>query len=569
MKKIITASLVATLALTGAQAASNAQLSAQLGELETQLAKVKKDLKRQKKTLNKVKAHDSGDNIKWGVDFRTAIDNINYDMADGTDRGNNDLMSMRLWLNMAYAPDANNVFKGQLAMHKAFGADFIDPFTTPGGSRALSMGSMFDWTGNEALSDNNLRVRQAYWLYLGENAFGADMPWTFSLGRRPSAKGFLAHLRDDDAPQSPLAHVINVEFDGLSSKLDLSKVTGVPGMSVKLCAGQGSTNAAPLFARTDGTTYSKEDGLEDIKLAGFIFEPYNDGQFITKATWYRAYDVPGFDSENFMTAFDAGTPAAATFNQFGDMDGAAFSVLVDGLTDEGYFADVKVFGSFAWTETRPDAGSQMLGVTMENYAAGLPGQPETISMGADVGESKSGTSYWFGAQLPVTVDDENYGVVGVEFNHGSEYWRPFTYSEDTMIGSKIAARGDAWEAYYTYQINDALSAQVRYTSIDYDYTGSNGFFGSGGTPMKIDDVKDGAAGFDQIFSGAAAGGFIPADATEEDVFNGMVGYLMTDGGVTDMGTAINQVQGVSTMKAFSSSIVESAQDLRFYLRYRF
>ena len=34
------------------------------------------------------------------------------------------LLSMRLWLNMAYAADEHNIFKGQLSMNKAFGADF-------------------------------------------------------------------------------------------------------------------------------------------------------------------------------------------------------------------------------------------------------------------------------------------------------------------------------------------------------------------------------------------------------------------------------------------------------------
>ncbi len=84
MKRIITASLVAALALTGTQAASNAELSAKLNSLEAELAKVKKDVKKQKVTLNDVKAHDSGDNIKWGADLRTAYDNLNYDMADGS-----------------------------------------------------------------------------------------------------------------------------------------------------------------------------------------------------------------------------------------------------------------------------------------------------------------------------------------------------------------------------------------------------------------------------------------------------------------------------------------------------
>ena len=560
MKKIITASLVATLALTSTQAASNAQLSAQLNELETQLAKVKKDLKKQNKKINKVKAHDSGDNIKWGVDLRTSIDNINYDMADGSSRGKSDLMATRLWLNMAYAPNPNNVFKGQLSYNKAWGADlgaYTDPALNQFGMRGMGYDT-FDWLTHSALTNGDLEVRQAYWLYLGENAFGLDMPWTFSLGRRPSTGGFLANLRNDDAAQSPLGHIINVEFDGLSSKLDLSKVTGVPGMTIKLCAGQGATNATPHLGRLDGTAYSNDDdAMEDISLAGIIFEPYNDGQIISKFTAFRAYNVPGFDSVAFFDAFAGGTPS---MTQVGDMDGAALSVLIDGVTEDGYFADVKVFGSFAWSETRPKSGInpntgeayQMLGVST----------PLGV-MGANPGESQSGTSYWFGAQLPVTVDDENYGVVGLEFNHGSEYWRPFDYAEDTMIGSKLAARGDAWEAYYTYNFSEALSMQLRYTSIDYEYAGSNGFFASGGAPIKIDDMKDGAAAW------SALGG-------TEDPASGMTVYTnlaisqgMDPADPATQAALMPSVQQMGMASQFAPSLVEAAQDFRFYLRYRF
>ena len=476
MKKMITMSLIAA-----ATTVAFASTSSDIADLQAQIDKLKTK-------QGKINAQSANDNIKWGVDFRTAYDNINYDMADGSTRGNDSLLSMRLWLNMAYAADEHNIFKGQLSMNKAFGADFgYSAQSSNSMSRAFSMGGMFDWTGNEALTDNNLKVRQAFWLYLGDEAFGADIPWTFSIGRRPSTNGFLANLSQDDAAQSPLAHVINVEFDGLSSKLDLSNVTGVPGMSFKVCLGYGSTNAAPLFDRLDATQYSEdENGLDDIKLGGFIFEPYNDGQYIVKTTWYRAFDLPGFDSENFFNAFGAADMGAGQFSQNGNMDGAAISVLIDGLTEDGYMSDVKLFGSFAWSKTNPDEGAQMLGITAPNAAAMFdPSQPQTLNMGAAAGESQSGTSYWFGAYFPVTDGSgENYGTVGLEYNHGSEYWRPFTYAEDTMIGSKIAARGDAFEANYTYQINDALSFQARYVAIDYDYTGSNAFFGSDGTPMQ-------------------------------------------------------------------------------------
>ncbi len=547
MKKIVTLSLVAATATTmafGSTASDLRSMKAEIAALKAEVSTLKGQDKKITKKLNAVKAHDANDNIKWGADLRTSIDNINYDMADGDTRSNSDLMSMRLLLNMAYAPDNHNIFKGQLSMNKAFGADFGD-FDT---NRAFGMGTLFDWTGNAALGDNHLKVSEAYWLYLGDKAFGLDMPWTFSVGRRPSGTGFLAHLRDDDAPSSPLAHVINVEFDGLSSKLDLSNLTGVPGMSFKICMGRGSTNATPLFA--DGTPYAENNGLTDVDLAGFIFEPYNDGQFIVKTTAYRAFDLPGYDPQSVFAIIDADDSTNPVFSQVGDMDGAAISVLVDGLADDGYLADAKVFGSFAWSKTRPDADAQMLGMPMMT-SQGL------MNFGAEPGESKTGTSYWFGAQLPVTEK----GKFGVEYNHGSQYWRPFTYAEDTMIGSKLAARGDAFETYFTYQLTDALSAQVRYTKIDYDYTGSNAFFASGGTPIKISDLKNGefgqaAAGWDQM-SQAAGETLDPNDATDVATVATMLGGNQA------------QAAGMAQAKSFMSNVIESAQDVRFYLRYRF
>jgi len=488
MKKMITMSLIA------------AATTFAFGSTASDIADLQKQIDQLKAKTGKINAQSANDNIKWGVDFRTAIDSINYDMANGGTAKNDSLLSMRLWLNMAYAPDSHNIFKGQLSMHKAFGADFGDMTT----NRAFGMGTMFDWTGNEALGDNSLRVRQAYWLYLGDNAFSADIPWTFSIGRRPSTNGFLASLSQDDAAQSPLGHVINVEFDGLSSKLDLSNITGVPGMSFKICMGRGSTNATPLFK--DATPYAENDGITDIDLAGFIFEPYNDGQYIVKTTYYKAFGLVDMNLDG------TGQPTGS-MEQIGDIEAAAISVLVDGLTEDGYFADAKLFGSFAWTKTSPDGN----GVSTPD---GTGGTTTTVGMlGSD--ESETGTSYWFGAYLPVGEGSE-YGTLGLEYNHGSQFWRPFTYAEDTMIGSKIAVRGDAWEVNYTYQINDALSLQARYVSIDYEYTGSQGFFGNtSGNSMKIDDIKAAAAGGD---SGAQA----------------MLG-----------------------------SIVEKSQDARFYLRYRF
>ena len=109
-------------------------------------------------------------------------------------------------------------------------------------------------------------------------------------------------------------------------------------------------------------------------------------------------------------------------------------------------------------------------------------------------DDETGTSYWVGLQWPcLLVDDAKFGA---EFNHGSKYWRPFTYGEDTLVGSKLAVRGDAYEFYWSKKLMKSFTMQIRYTKIDYEYTGSQGFFGGSGTPMTMNEAK--AFGMDPI-----------------------------------------------------------------------
>ena len=103
-------------------------------------------------------------------------------------------------------------------------------------------------------------------------------------------------------------------------------------------------------------------------------------------------------------------------------------------------------------------------------------------------KSQVGNSIYAGVQMPgmLTAD----GKFGLEYNQGSKWWRSFTYGEDTMIGSKLAARGKAYEAYYTQPIlGKVLTGQLRYTYIKYDYTGSNAFFGDEGHPYEIGSAQ--------------------------------------------------------------------------------
>ncbi len=522
-------------------------------DLEKKVAKLEKSLKSLKKQLLKVKAHDATDNIKWNVDFRTAVDQLKYTTASGKEHKNSSLLSNRLWLNMAYAPTNSMIFKGQLSFNKAYGASPSNAANNNFPQRGYGFDT-FDWVLNENLLDDKVRVRQAFWLYMSDSLLGSDISWTASLGRRPSTDGFLISLRDDQKPQSPLGHLINVEFDGASFKFGLDKLTTVSGMSLKFCFGRGLTNARARFNMDGGFAtlgdYAKDTTtLKDIDLAGLIFVPYNDGQYKIMTTYYRGFNVPGFVMADpaMMAGQNSGMLAINNDGSFGlnqglsmktmgDQDGAGISVLVDGIGDgiSDFLDGTKFFASFAWSKTHPDNTYQtldmnkMMGAIQQGVQQALqqqnianPTQAQIQATQAQVvqtmvgqlqanpqaaanfikkegmlgsNDDESGTSYWVGVNMPVVFTDD--GTFGLEYNHGSKYWRPFTYAEDTMVGSKMAVRGKAFEAYYIQPIMKGFSAELRYTKLDYDYTGSQGFFGAGGTPMTMAQAK--AFGMDPV-----------------------------------------------------------------------
>ena len=469
MKKIIALSAVAFLSTS---VFASADADARIAKLEKKLAKLSAK-------VSKVNSLAAKDNIKFDVDFRTSMDQISYKMVSGAEHKNDALLANRLWLNMGYAPTENMVFKGQLAYNKAMGARYAQ--------RGTGLGfDTFDWISSEALNDDKLRVREAYWLYTDNIG---DVGVTASVGRRPATNGYLANLREDDKkPKSPLGHVINMEFDGASASIKLDKLS--PGFMFKICLGRGLTNAAgwasgatsavmpwdaQIGSMAGGSSlpnYATDpSSLDTVDMAGFIFVPYDDGQYALKTTWYRGINVPGLVNNPYYDDTNATMGPQMMMQSHGNMDGMAVSLKVDGLGDgiSDFLDETTVFASYAMSTTQPEDGQAMLGSL----------------------DSETGTSIWAGVVMP----NGTGGRFGLEYNKGSEYWRPFTYGEDTMTGSKLATRGTAIEAYWGQPlIDEVFSMQVRYTQINYDYTGSDGFFGAGGTPLEMDTAKMYVAG---------------------------------------------------------------------------
>jgi len=490
MKKFLAPILIGASVVTCALADEG--LQAQLEEMKKQIAELKAaqekiNVEALQRQIREVKAHTAGDNVKFNIDFRTGYDIVDYKLKGGEDVDNS-IWTNKLILGMAAQPRDDLVFRGSLGVYKSFGN------TSSFGANGYQN---MDWYATQTPGDSTLRLREAYFLYFGKIG---DVDYTASFGRRPSVDGFLVNLREDNAdPASPIGHNINMEFDGASFMFNVEKITGVSGMYFKLCLGRGNSNADAKYPTFTGypvmtggvmpsfatTPYAKSNfDSPNMDLAGLLMQLYNDGQYKVMANIFKGWNMMGANFGSNTGADAALYPYTVNMTDVGDMTGGSLSVQVNGLSyDNDFLMDTTVFASFAWSETDPKGQHNVIDQNPMSPTYGQP-IPTTEMLGSN--KSETGHSYYVGVQIPGFFESDK---IGFEYNHGSKYWRSFTYGEDTLIGSKLATRGDAYEVYYNLPIlSKNLTAQLRYTYIDYEYTGSDMFFGSTGMPMKVDDV---------------------------------------------------------------------------------
>ena len=471
-------------------------LKAQMAELKNAQSKLNVDALRAQ--VSEIKAHDAGDNIKWNVDLRTAYDIIDYKMQTPTGANtstDNGVWTNKLILGMGAQPADNLVFKGALGAYTTFGNNSS---SDQNGFQGM------DWYGTQSPGDSTIKLREAYFLYFGDMG---DVHYSASFGRRPSVDGFLTNLRAGNAdPASPIGHNINMEFDGASFKFDVDKITGIAGMYFKICLGRGNSDADarfPEFTGYNGTNFTMANAstahtpystngndAPNMDLAGLIWQIYDDGQYKVMTNYFKGWNMMGANFTWLNTGADGLTGTLPTMmddnwnvglTDVGDLTGGAASLQINGIGDgiSDFLDDSIFFASYAFSKTDPKG--------VHNTLSGA----RTEMLGSS--DKETGYSIYTGIQVPGFMKDQR---LGIEYNHGSKYWRSFTYGEDTLIGSKLAARGDAYEIYYTLPIvGKNLTAQISYVYIDYDYTGSDMFFGSTGTPMNKEQAAAAGATF--------------------------------------------------------------------------
>jgi hypothetical protein len=446
MKKLI----LSTLAVGALFAQQNASdLEAKVKQLEKEVKELKQLALQNSKKVNPIAAND---HLYWQYTLQTNADIIGYKLTNNDKKANN-IFSNKITLTGVAKPSDNLKATLRIVAYNIFG--------TNGNTNTSSQNT--NSLANETPDDTNIRVRDAFFNYY----FGPNNGLMFSAGRRPATEGFPANLRNNDNPNSPLAHLVNMEFDGFSFEIgnsiwsDLSEKFSDWGTWIKFCAGRGFS---PNEGYNSPTPYAKNDKINDF--AGFIFVPYDDGQYSLKTETIKAWNVRGLTNPKDPNSMSA----------LGDYFGFNAVVAANGIGNDNFESEAlnnfldntTAFISFAMSKTLPKGNNSMLGSQ----------------------NSRFGKSIWIGAQMP--ADEDGITNFGFNFVHGTKYWRSMTYGEDTLIGSIAATRGLAYELYYNGQIIPHLNWGIRGTFIKYKYTGSNGTFGADGTPINIDSDTSGA-----------------------------------------------------------------------------
>ncbi len=505
MKRLISPALIGMFFLASNVNAQDLNLQKEVEQLKAQMQELKKaqetmNITALRKEVNAVKAHDAHDNIKFNADLRSAYDYIDYNI-NGQPNETNGIWTNKFVLHMSAQAAKNLTFHGAIGVYKTFG---YNPAEEYNGFQNM------DWYANETPGgDANLRLKSAYFIYYGN---AGKVPYTLSIGRRPAVDGLLANWREENfKPTSPISHNINMEFDGASIAAHFGDITGIPGFAVKICLGRGNSNVDakyPTFDYFQGTMsgqtlmsqpypYAQTSyDSANMDLAGFLISLYDDGQYKANFNIFKGWNMMGANLQRTSEGTVADNPAnlntyaddtfAMNLTDVGDMTGGVLSLESIGIGDgsSDFLFNTNAFVSFAWSRTEPKGThGTFKAIVMKD--AGMGNGTETEMLGSS--KSQTGTSIYMGVNFPAPgIANSRFGL---EYNHGSKYWRSFDYGEDTLIGSKLSARGNAYEAFYNFPIvGKKLMGQVRYTYIDYKYTGSDMFFGQTGTPMDVDST---------------------------------------------------------------------------------
>ncbi|MGE0452058.1 MAG: DUF3373 family protein [Vicinamibacteria bacterium] len=351
---------------------------------------------------------------------------------------NSILYTNRLRLRMEAEVAKNVSFSGRLGMYKVFG-DSTGVQVLNGQPTSVNI----DGTTTGVPNSDILRVERAYFSW---NKIGGS-PLYLSIGRRPSTEGAPLTLRNDEPRGgTPLGALINYQFDGITVGYGVGEHS-----TARICYGLGYESG---FGNGD-ILKLPQDRLKDAHFIGLNWDLIDTDNDFVQVTLARAIDVTdGFNGlvvlpNDPVTGAPVPAPIVMRFTpstNLGDLDlGSIIAMRKQGPFD--------VFAAFSFNRSNPDPVTTPFG--------GFFSDP------FETPEEQTGTMWYVGGRYSF---NQNKTKLGLEYNHGSQYWLNFAVAEDDIVAPKTATRGDVVEAYLTHRITPRFVVKAAYIKYWYDYS---------------------------------------------------------------------------------------------------
>ncbi len=375
------------------------------------------------------------DKLKFGLSFRTNLDNFCKTYANGKKINSTNIWSNKFMLNVKANITENMRFYARLSMYKYWGSSYTHPY------------SSYDNMQGRVPADSSIYVERAYfdWFF---NKNG-KLPIAVTIGRQPSSDGPSHQFKENISRKATYSALLyDGAADGLVFTINLSKVLDYKKSYLRFGYAKGFGYSE--VANNVGNAYigASNNDLEDTDIYGIFFDttlPSIDNSLIqfsySKMKNIIANPLDSDTSEN---------------TNIGDMDIYGAMIEITNLND----SYLDLFLHYGYTKTIPNSN------IYRNYGGLLSDTSSSTS--------KTGSSVWIGGRYG--MGEEGQYKIGLEYNHGSKNWLNLTQGSFDVY-NKLATRGDAYEAYLMYVINRYANIRLGYVKIDYNYSRSGWFIG--------------------------------------------------------------------------------------------
>jgi regulator of RNase E activity RraB len=420
------------------------QLKKEIRDIKNSLLEHQQETQELYEIAESAEANSFADRLKFGLSFKTYLDNFNKKYADGHTIGNTNILSTKLMLNISANIEKNMRFHGRLSMYKYWGSAYIHPF------------SYYDNMQGRVPSDSALYVERAYldWFILNDTM----LPVALTIGRQPSADGPSYQFKENITRKATYSALLyDGASDGAVITFDISKLISYKKSYLRLGYAKGFGYSENGFDIGNAYIGPSNSDIKDTNVAGIFVDTVlpNIKKSLVQFSYSKMFDI---------VANPLDTNSSRNKN-IGDVELFGAMVEIENLNN----LNLDLFIHYAHSIATPNGEGYL------NYGSLLGSYLDS--------SKKDGDAFWIGSRYGFGKN-KRYKI-GLEYNRGSKNWINLTQGSFDVY-NKLSTRGDAFEAYVMYVINRYSNIRLGYVDIDYQYSRSGWFVGE---PIEIDDMS--------------------------------------------------------------------------------